>query len=214
MKTQSLSISDTPSSTLDFGIGFNWFDFLGSGGLYARNPDYPLSTQTYPALEDSADWSALLGEFDRLNPGFIRFGIPPDRILDAQGNLIRDSLHFTHLDRVAGWCAEHGATVILDPFVIPERFEFDPPAALVSHMTNMAARDNRAYAREFVAPLLQHVVVERGLGAIRSSTRSTNPFITAFTRFRPVDRTCTAITWICTPRCEPRWTMRGYGISV
>ncbi len=40
-------------------------------------PDSPSSIQTYPTLEDSADWNALLAEFDRLNPGFIRFGIPP-----------------------------------------------------------------------------------------------------------------------------------------
>ena len=34
-------------------------------------------------------------------------------------------------------------------------------------MYQLGAADNRAYAREFVAPLLRHVCLDRGLEAVR-----------------------------------------------
>jgi hypothetical protein len=41
---------------LDFGVGFNWFDHLGSGGFYARNPGYPLDAPVSPTRRQGA-WS-------------------------------------------------------------------------------------------------------------------------------------------------------------
>jgi hypothetical protein len=49
-----LSISATPSVELRYGVGWNWADFLGSGGVYARSSTYPLSTPCVPDLHDEA----------------------------------------------------------------------------------------------------------------------------------------------------------------
>jgi hypothetical protein len=164
---QHLEATKTPINTLDYGVGINWFDFLGAGGVYGRWDAYPLDAQVYPPLEDALAWKLLLEELSRLNPGFIRFGIPPDSILDADGHLLTDSVHILRLEKIANWCQAHGAALILDPFVIPARFEFAVPEGVNTLMVNMAAKDNSAYAREFVAPLLHHLVVERGLEAIK-----------------------------------------------
>ena len=56
--------------------------------------------------------------------GFIRFGIPPQGILDAQGNLIKGNVHFKRLALIADWCAKNGRAIILDPFLIPESYGF------------------------------------------------------------------------------------------
>jgi len=164
---QKLIVSPDPVGALDYGVGVNWFDFFGAGGSFARWNQYPLSTPAYPPIEDRDSWRALMGELSRLQPGCIRFGLPPDPILHPDGSLKKESVHFKHLDLASAWCQEHGATIILDTFVTPERYEF--PVASESEMLclNMAARDNRTYAREFVAPLIHHVVVERGLTAVR-----------------------------------------------
>jgi hypothetical protein len=167
MLMQRFAPSPDPVGTLDFGVGVNWFDFLGSGGMYARWDQYPLSAPAYPPIDDRASWDALLGELTRLRPGFIRFGLPPDPILNPDGTLRKDSVHFRHLDLAAQWCENHGAVMILDTFITPERYEFPVNTTNANICLNMAARDNRAYAREFVAPLMHHVVVERGLRSIR-----------------------------------------------
>ena len=167
MLTHQLVVSNDPPGTLDFGVGVNWFDFLGSGGYFARWEGYPLTAPAFPPLDDKDSWSLFLQELTRLHPGFIRFGLPPDPVLNADGTLKKDSVHFRRLDIAAHWCEEHGALVILDTFVTPALYEFPVPEGIGTVCVNMAARDNRVYAREFVVPLLDHVIAERGLKAIR-----------------------------------------------
>jgi len=154
------------------GVGFNWFDFLGMGGSYAQPPEYyPLTDGCYPPLEDRASWGLILAELDRLRPGFIRFGIPPDPHVGERGRLVKDTVHLRRLDLVARWAASRGCTILLDTFLLPARYE-RPRAAgdrlpWEGGMYQLGAADNRAYAREFVAPFLRHVCLERGLGAVR-----------------------------------------------
>ena len=167
MQTVSLVLSSDPPRKLDFGIGVNWFDFLGAGGHFARWQGYPLSAPAYPPIDDRESWELFLAELTRLNPGIIRFGLPPDPILKPDGTLKKDSVHLKHLDIAAQWCEEHGAVMILDTFVTPALYEFPVPQDTGTLCLNMAARDNRTYARDFVAPLLQHVLHERGLKAVR-----------------------------------------------
>jgi hypothetical protein len=154
------------------GIGFNWFDFLGMGGSYARPPEYyPLTDGCYPPLADQASWKLILGELDRLRPGFIRFGLPPDPHVDERGRIVEDTVHLRRLDLVAGWAASRGCTILLDTFLLPTRYERARAASdrlpWDGGMFQLGAADNRAYAREFVAPLLRHVCLERGLSAVR-----------------------------------------------
>jgi hypothetical protein len=154
------------------GIGFNWFDYLGMGGSYAHPPEYyPLTDPCYPPLEDRDAWALILGELDRMRPGFLRFGLPPDPHLDARGRLVTDTVHLRRLDLIARWAASRGCTILLDTFLLPARHELPLPAGAKLEwdggMYQLGAADNRAYAREFAAPLLRHLVVERGLEAVR-----------------------------------------------
>jgi len=93
--------------TLDLGMGFNWFEHLGAGGHYARWSKYPLSSKVYPELDDTQGWKAIEQGLDALNPGWIRFGMPPDPHIDADGSFLKGTVHFKHLE----WL-NTGATVI------------------------------------------------------------------------------------------------------
>ncbi len=153
------------------GIGFNWFDFLGMGGHYAHPPAYyPLHDPCYPTLDDAAGWKALLDELTRLRPGFLRFGIPADPHIDAQGKLCTDTVHLQRLERIAQWAAREDCTILLDTFLLPSRYEIPEPtdgSFKFEGMYQLAAIDNRALAREFIAPFLHHIVRERKLSAVK-----------------------------------------------
>lgn len=175
-----LSISPTPSVELRHGVGWNWADFLGSGGCYARSSTYPLSTPCVPDLDDEAGWRALRATLDDLRPGFIRFGLPPDpHVGDAPGRIITDTVHLARLERLNEWAVRNGCTIMLDTFVIPARYEFPVPPGVSDgrNWVNMAAADNDAYAGEFIAPLLRHVLVDRDLRAVRLFNPVNEPLI-------------------------------------
>jgi hypothetical protein len=176
----NLSISATPSVELRYGVGWNWADFLGSGGVYARSSTYPLSTSCVPDLHDEAGWRALFAILDDLRPGFIRFGLPPDPHVGAvPGTIVTDTVHLTRLERLNEWAVRNGCTIMLDTFFIPARYEFPVPPGLSDgkNFVNMAAADNDAYASEFLVPLLRHVFVERDLRAVRLFNPVNEPLI-------------------------------------
>jgi hypothetical protein len=152
---------------LAFGVGFNWFDHLGSGGLYARNAGYPLDTRIYPDLADEAAWAEIRTALDETKPGFFRFGLPPDPHVAADGTFRTGTVHLKRLTWLDAWARANGATILLDPFLIPTAHEFPPPALEPGSICNMAARDNAAYADRFVAPLVRHVVRDLGLESVR-----------------------------------------------
>jgi hypothetical protein len=168
---QRLEWSSTPAGTVPFGVGFNWFDFFGMGGCYARSPHYPLDERVFPATSDANAWRALFAEITTWRPGMIRFGIPPDPHVAEDGTLVTDTVHLDRLELVADWAASIGCDILLDTYVIPETLGF----AVVDGASggdnrtcvNMAARDNRVYAERFVAPFLRHIRLERGLQAVR-----------------------------------------------
>jgi hypothetical protein len=178
MVHQHLTAGDALSKPLDMGVGINWFDFMGAGGFFARCKDYPQSTQIFPPPEDSLSWGLAIAELDKLNPGCIRYGLPPDQVLNPDGSFIKESKHFHNFDRVAGWCKRTKATLILDPFIIPELYEFPVTETSWSHagMLNMAARDNREYAEKFVVPLIEYLVRERGWDNIAYYNPVNEPF--------------------------------------
>lgn len=153
---------------LAFGVGFNWFDHLGSGGLYARNAGYPLDTPVYPDLADEAAWAEIRLALDEMRPGLIRFGLPPDPHCGADGSFRAGTVHLARLAWLDGWARRNECTLLLDPFLVPAAHEFPLPADLPpGSVCNMAARDNEAYATRFVAPLLRHVVRDLGLESVR-----------------------------------------------
>jgi hypothetical protein len=153
---------------MTYGIGYNWFDFLGSGGNYARDKGYPLDKSVVPDLDDSTGWACVFHALDELKPGFIRFGLPPDHHCDANGRFTwRDpsgqtTVHLERLRRLDQWATRNGCVVQLDTFVIPRAHEMPIPPGTDPvahwHPVNMAAANNEHYARDFVAPLLKWVV--------------------------------------------------------
>lgn len=151
---------------LAFGVGFNWFDHLGAGGLYARNQGYPLDAQVYPDLADEAAWAEIRTALDEMKPGFIRFGLPPDPHVAPNGSFRPGTVHLERLAWLDGWARRNGCTVLLDTFLVPAAHEFPPPTS-PGEICNMAARDNAAYAQRFVAPMLKHVVEDLGLESVR-----------------------------------------------
>ncbi len=146
---------------MELGLGFNWFEHLGSGGYYARAERYPLSTKTYPTLDDKKAWAAIEKGLNDLNPGWFRFGLPPDPHVDANGKFNGNTVHFKHLVWLDKWATKNKKIIQLDNFLIPRYYEFPLPEGTKepgSKYLNMAAENNREYATNFVAPMIDYVV--------------------------------------------------------
>lgn len=166
----TLHTSNPNPHTLDLGLGYNWFEHLGAGGHYARWINYPLSTRIYPEMHDDKGWSAIEQGLDELNVGWIRFGMPPDPHVDSTGNFIKDTIHFQHLERINNWAVKKGRSILLDMFLMPRYYEFPVPEGTKdpgNNIVNMAAASNRKYARNFVVPMMEYVINELNLKAVK-----------------------------------------------
>ncbi|MFM2092714.1 MAG: hypothetical protein RLZZ127_3203, partial [Planctomycetota bacterium] len=150
------------------GVGWNWFDHLGAGGHYARYQDYPLDAVVHPEPGTQA-WADLERHLDAVRPGLIRFGIAPDDHCDGDGRFHAGTPGWRRLTALDRWAQRAGATIILDPFLVPRAHELPVPAGTPDpgpRPVNMAPRDPAAYARDFVAPMLCQAV-DDGLAAVR-----------------------------------------------
>jgi len=168
-KTTLVSRPKNPHS-IDLGMGFNWFDHLGAGGYYARWENYPLDIPTYPDLSDTKAWSEIERGLDELGLEWIRFGFPPNAHVDEEGHFIRDTVHIQRLIWLNNWATKRGKTILIDPFMMPFYYEFPLPEGVTepgSQLINMAAEDNRAYARNFVAPLFLLLIHELKMDSVR-----------------------------------------------
>ena len=151
---------------LRYGIGFNWYDGFQKDNDSEGNP-------AHPDLADKAGWAAVYQALDDLRPGIIRFGLPPDTLVgEKPGQINTHDVYLEKLARIAGWAEKNGCTVLLDPFSVPKKFQFPTgPREQVLKKTepylDMAARDNDAYARDFIVPFLRNVLVERNLRAVK-----------------------------------------------
>ena len=172
MSSQHLAyyFSEDYSLKIELGVGFNWFDYFGSGGYYARWKKYPLNEKLYPGSNDTAAWNELFEGMDALNPGWIRFGLPPHPHVDTNGRPLFNTEHIERLSRLDAWATQRDKTIILDFFTMPSFYEFPVPEGTVvggSEIINMAAEDNHAYATNFVAPFLKKLVVDMDLRSIQ-----------------------------------------------
>ena len=155
---------------VELGMGFNWFEHLGSGGYYGRWEKYPLSTKIYPDMDDRKGWDAIEKGLNELNPGWFRFGLPPDPHVDKNGRFHGDTVHFKHLEWLDGWATKYNRTILLDNFLIPRYYEYPLPEGTEdpgSSIINMAAENNREYAENFVVPMIDYVVNELKLKSVR-----------------------------------------------
>lgn len=157
------------SRPFKYGIGFNWFEHLGSGGLYGRNSNYSLAEPVHPEPGDELAWAALEQGLDELMPGFIRYGIPPDPHVRSDGSFESATIHLRRLAKLDLWAQQKGCAILLDTFTMPRYFEFPLPEGasdVGSIYVNMAAENNVRYAEMFVAPLLRYIV-EKGMESVR-----------------------------------------------
>lgn len=167
--TQTMVAARVPTGKLEHGIGFNWFDATP----YNRADKDSHGNPTYPELTDRAGWAAVTQALDDLRPGIIRYWLAPDACVgDRAGQIKTDNVGFERLLRVADWAQENGCTVLLDLVKIPKKYQFElGPKEREQSKSNqwldMAAKDNDAYAAEFVAPILKHVLGERNLRAVK-----------------------------------------------
>jgi len=170
MNTVKLQSNNPNPYKLDLGLGYNWFEHLGAGGHYARWINYPLSTKIYPETDDEQGWNAIEQGLDELNIGWIRFGMPPDPHVDANGNFIKNTIHFQHLVKINTWAAKKGRTILLDMFLMPRYYEFPVPEGTQdpgNNIVNMAAANNKRYARNFVVPMMDYIINELNLEAVK-----------------------------------------------
>ena len=154
----------------ELGLGFNWFEHFGSGGYYARWEKYPLSSQVYPKPDDEKGWKAIEKGLNELNPGWIRFGMPPDPNVGHNGKFNGNTVHFQHLEWLDKWATRNNRIILLDTFLIPGYYEFplpegtkEPGGAII----NMAAKNNRDYAENFVTPMIKYIIDELKLKSVK-----------------------------------------------
>lgn len=161
---QVMTASDTPIGKLQHGVGFNWADSFEKDRS---------ASPVFPALNDQAGWAALTQALDDLRPGIIRFALPPNPCVgDKPGEIKSDNNRIKRLLRIAAWAEKNGCTLMVDPFFVPKKYQFDMgPKELERKKTQqfleMAAKDNVAYAREFIVPLLKYLLVEQDLRAVK-----------------------------------------------
>src|ERR1019366_2965091 len=161
--SQTFTSGNKPASTLQFGVGFNWVDRFPVDG----------PAPVYPALEDTAGWNAVHAALDELRPGFIRFWIETDACVGEKPGQIRTNAPtFERAKFVSDWAETTDCTLMLDTVHVPRQFQFEEsPVELKAKENNqfleMAARDNAAFVRDFIVPLLRHILIERKLAGFK-----------------------------------------------
>lgn len=143
-----------PIGTLHHGLGANW-------------PANAQGEAAYPADDDETGWQALLGGMRHAGVKWVRFWLDPDGVVE-DGRVVVEHRFLRRLDRLHRWAAENGATIMLELCRIPNAFMhgevYDAP------------RDNRAYVRDYVLPLVTHVLRERRCDRIRLLCLFNEPF--------------------------------------
>lgn len=168
--TKTLHIDTHNVTNIELGMGFNWFDHLGSGGHYARWEKYPLNDSIYPDWSNEQGWIEIEKGLNELGLDWIRFGLPPDPHVSENGEFIGDTVHIERLIWLNNWAVKYNKIILIDPFIMPEYFEFScPPDTQKPGPTivNMAAANNHLYAQKFVKPLFNLLINELNLASIR-----------------------------------------------
>jgi len=154
---------------LRHGIGFNWFDPACYGRVGKDAEGYP----SCPDLNDRAGWEAVSDALNDLRPGILRFWLNYNECVgETPGAINKQAVTLERLTRLDSWAVKNGCTVMLDTVLIPERFKFPMgPREAEEHKKNewvsMAPRDNAQYVREFLVPVLKHVLDERRLASVK-----------------------------------------------
>lgn len=150
---------------LDKGIGINWHHNW-------KHPDAPRDSA--PDIDDIEHWDLLLRELSFVRPASIRFGYQSFHFVREDGSFNWNAEGFEALRRLDGWARENDADVIFDPWCIPEFFRF---ARRTGDSRHDAAEDPEALARDFVVPLMHHLLFDMGLSTVRSFILMNEPLM-------------------------------------
>jgi hypothetical protein len=152
-----ITVADSVVHTMAEGLGFNWHACF--------------EPKTYPAPEDEARWGRIFGHAKWLNMRFVRFIQLGSAICDKTGNFAPGHASFDQLRRLNAWAERFGATILLDPFVIPSPHQYKPWPGAPTAWGNkgkyhLGVKDPDAYVSRFVVPYLRFVVEQMGCRAV------------------------------------------------
>jgi len=155
----TITVCDQVVHTMAEGLGFNWYATYD-----------PI---TYPTPDNEARWQRIFDHATFLNINFVRFGQGSECASDEKGSFIPGHVSFDQLLRLNAWAEPRGMSIIIDPFSIPEAFQFEPwPGAPYAWDVKdrghaLGVRDLDGYVSRFVVPYVSHVVKDLGCGAVR-----------------------------------------------
>lgn len=152
-----IEVTDQVVHQMAEGLGFNWYSCY--------------TPETYPAADDDDRWARIFAHAEWLNMRFIRFGQWGGKICDNAGTFSPGHESFAQLKRVSDWAERWGASIILDPFAIPNAFQYQswPGAPGVwgrAGQYSLGVRDIDGYVGRFVVPYVRHAVKELGCKAV------------------------------------------------
>ncbi len=153
----SIHVGDAVVRKMQEGLGFNWYSCF--------------APETYPAAADEKRWERIFAHVEWLNMRFIRFIQHGDLICDRSGHFKPGHASFDQLRRVNAWAERYGATLLLDPFVIPAPHQYQPwpgaPTVWGGTCYHLGVKDVDAYVHKFIAPYVRFVVEEMGCRSVR-----------------------------------------------
>lgn len=149
-----VSVAAKPVGTLMNGLGANWSP-LGQGA------------EAIPADDDEAGWAKALAGLTDTGIRWIRYWLPPMGVM-AKGKVVASHTLFRQLERLQAWAEAANATLMLDLCKIPEEYRFtriyDAPA------------DNARYVKDYILPLILHVMKTLKCDRIRRLCLFNEPF--------------------------------------
>jgi hypothetical protein len=160
-----ISLNGPSEFILDKGIGINWHHNW-------IHPDAPRDSS--PDIDDKAHWDLLLHELDFLRPSTIRFGYQSFHFVREDGSFNWQAEGFEALRRLDAWAKRNAADIILDPWCIPAFWRF---SRVTGDPRHDAAAEPEKLAKEFVVPLLAHVIRDMGLSTIRAFILMNEPLM-------------------------------------
>ncbi|MCF7855362.1 MAG: hypothetical protein K9N51_11240 [Candidatus Pacebacteria bacterium] len=159
-------VADDSIGTLANGLGANW-PAVGQG------------EQAYPRNDDEDGWRKVFAGMTDAGVKWVRFWLDPAGVVE-QGRAVGEHRLLQRLDRLQEWAVEQDATIMLELCRIPEDF--------VRDAIHDAPADPIRYVRDYVVPLVTHVMRERRCDRIRQLCLFNEPFnadVTPYIFFPP-----------------------------
>lgn len=150
----NIHIGEEPVGILSAGLGANWHP-PGQG------------REGFPAADDDVGWRKVFDAMTWCGIRWVRFWVDPDA-LPEPGCLDKDHATFRMLDRLEAWARATESSILLELGYPTPPYRFPAPHSAVS--------DPARYVKEYAAPILTHVLQERGIQRVRHFNFFNEPF--------------------------------------